>query len=211
MIPVAALALAALGALALAARARPAMAAAPGRRAAAVRHLAEQARRAGAGRLLPLAVAQAMLETGYGRAVPGQNWYGIKGRGPAGVVNVPTREEFAPGVVTRLRANFRAYNSAADSVRDYLRFITSGQYAPAAKMSPGGAALWIWAMGYATASNYPAALAAVSASSAKLAGNPALRFTLSSAQATLAAELRRLPAGRARRAAAHARRGQWPT
>lgn len=185
--------------------------AAAGGRAAAVQTIAAAAWPL-LGRLTPLAVAQAMVETGYGRAVPGNNWFGIKGKGPAGSVNVPTREEFSPGVTTRIRANFRAYPDASASVTDYAKFVLGGRYAPAAKMSPSGAVLWIWAQGYATATNYPAAVAAVSRSAAARVGDPKLAFSLSPAQIAVAAELATLPAGRKRAAASSAMltRGSWP-
>lgn len=169
-------------------------------------------RAAGVPNLLPLAIAQAMLETGYGRAVPGGNWYGIKGRGPAGAVNVPTREEFSPGVVTKLRANFRAYTTPAQSVADWLRFVTGGKYAPARTMSPGAAALWIWSQGYATATRYPQALASTARRIAAETGLDHLGFTLTPAQATAATTLGAMPA-RARAAIARQmlQEGKWPT
>lgn len=168
-------------------------------------------RAAGCPGLFPVAVAQAMLETGWGRAVPGKNWYGIKGKGPAGSVNVPTREEFAPGTITKTRANFRAYESSADSVLDWLRFVTGGRYAPARTMSPASAALWIWANGYATASRYVPALAATSKRIALLTGLPFLAINLTPAQREIAATLGALPPQQRRTAAIKLRQGgQWP-
>jgi flagellum-specific peptidoglycan hydrolase FlgJ len=187
------------------------------KRALAVQTVAPAAldalQRAKVPQLLPLAVAQAMLETGWGRAVPGGNWYGIKGRGPAGSVNVPTREEFTPGVVTRQRSNFRRYANARQSAADWVAFITHGRYAPARSMGPGGAALWVWAMGYATASGYVAALARFAATAAKVTGQPRLALHLTPGQRELAATLAALPAGGPRRRAAVAvyRAGRWPS
>ena len=205
------LGLAALAALATRRPARPSNLPPAAGRAAAAQTIAAAAWPL-LGRLTPLAVAQAMTETGWGRAVPGHNWFGIKGSTALGSVNVPTREEFTPGVVTRIRANFRRYSSAAASVADYARFILGGRYRPARAMSPAGAAVWIWAQGYATATRYPAALAAVSQAAAKRTGDARLAFSLSRGQAALAAELARLPAGRKRAAAATAvfAGGSWP-
>jgi flagellum-specific peptidoglycan hydrolase FlgJ len=154
-----------------------------------------------------------MLETGWGRAVPGNNWYGIKGKGPAGSVTVPTREEFAPGIVTRQRSAFRAYADPAESVRDWARFVTRGQYAPALTMkSPGSAALWIWSQGYATSSRYVPALARWSQIAAQSTGAAALAFELSAAHKALAAQLATLPAGKARKTSARTllHSGRWP-
>ena len=76
-------------------------------------------------------VAQAALETGWGKSVPcntaGEcsfNLFGIKaGSSWSGAtVNVPTLE-FEEGVAVRKVDRFRAYESPADSFRDYARLI----------------------------------------------------------------------------------------
>lgn len=217
ILPIAA---AALAILALARRKpspAPPQGAAAAKRRAAAHALAPQAaaaaRQLGLPWLAQLGLAQGLLETGWGRAVPGNNWFGIKGVGPAGSVEVPTREEFTPGQVSRIRAKFRAYPTAAASVADWAQFVTRGRYAPATRMrSPAAAALWIWAMGYATAGRYVPALAATARSAAALVGDPELGFTLSPAQAILARNLQQLKAGKPRRAAAVEllARNQWP-
>jgi hypothetical protein len=161
-----------------------------------------------------LAIAQAMVETGWGRAVPGHNWFGIKGTGPAGTVKAPTKEEFSPGKVSRQVSGFRRYNSAEQSVKDWGRFVAEQvRYRPAVKMSPGGALLWLWAMGYATATRYPQTVAAVSAGVARRLNNPKLQITLTPAQLALAKKLGTIPAGKSRRNAAVAlyRSGAFPT
>lgn len=150
-----------------------------------------------------LAISQAMLETSWGRAVPGNNWFGIKGTGPAGTVKAGTKEEFAPGKIVRKVSNFRRYASAEQSVKDWRQFLASQvRYRPALQMSPGGALLWLWAMGYATSTHYPQTVAGVSAGVAKRLGNPKLKITLSPAQLALAKKLGTIPAGKARRNAA---------
>lgn len=160
---------------------------------------------------LPIGVAQAMLETGWGKSIPGRNWYGIKGKGPAGQTNVPTREEFEPGVVTHIRANFRAYNSAQESVADWLHFVTSGRYAPAVGMSTVSAALWIWAQGYATASRYVPALVSISRRVASATGLAHLELKPTPAQDELAATLGALKPGARRQLALQLRdKGEWP-
>lgn len=76
-------------------------------------------------------LAQAALETGWGQSVPCNaqgacsfNLFGIKaGDSWSGAtVNVPTLE-FEEGVAVRKVERFRAYESAADSFRDYARLI----------------------------------------------------------------------------------------
>lgn len=76
-------------------------------------------------------VAQAALETGWGRHVPqradgasSNNLFGIKAGGQwAGVsVAVPTLE-FRDGVLRRENASFRAYDSLADGFDDYVQML----------------------------------------------------------------------------------------
>lgn len=222
MITPAGLALAALASLAALGRRRPRPTAMPtpttgpnARRRLALAVIVPAAdtatRAAGLGQFLPIAAAQAMLETAWGRAIPGKNWYGIKGRGPSGSVNVPTKEEFTPGQITRIRANFRAYATDAESVADWLRFVSGGRYSPARSMSTASAALWIWAAGYATASGYFPALVSVSRRVADLTGLPHLKIEATSAQTELAATLGSLAPNARRKAAADLlAAGRWP-
>ncbi len=76
-------------------------------------------------------LAQAALETGWGRSVPhnssgecSYNFFGIKatGRWSGGTVSVPTLE-FEDGLPVRKAERFRAYGSPADSFRDYAALI----------------------------------------------------------------------------------------
>ena len=71
-------------------------------------------------------VAQAALETGWGRSQPGHshNLFGIKAGSSWGGDRVQANtEEFASGVAARVDANFRAYGSSRESVEDYVRVI----------------------------------------------------------------------------------------
>ena len=81
-------------------------------------------------------LAQAALETGWGRSTPynanGEcsfNLFGVKATGWSGAsVNVPTLE-FEEGIPVRKVERFRAYESPADSFMDYARLIaTSSRY-----------------------------------------------------------------------------------
>ena len=67
-----------------------------------------------------LAAAQASLETGYGRSVKGNNYFGIKaGRSWDGpVVNFRTWESEG-GKRKNIRDSFRAYDSLDDSIKDW--------------------------------------------------------------------------------------------
>jgi flagellar protein FlgJ len=71
-------------------------------------------------------IAQAALETGWGRSQPGHshNLFGIKAGGSwAGASVQANTEEFAGGVSGRVDADFRAYGSPRESVQDYVRLI----------------------------------------------------------------------------------------
>jgi len=78
-------------------------------------------------------LAQAALETGWGKAVPcnaagecSYNLFGIKAghQWSGATVKVPTLE-FEDGVAVRKVDTFRSYDSPADSFRDYARLIRS--------------------------------------------------------------------------------------
>jgi flagellar protein FlgJ len=78
-------------------------------------------------------LAQAALETGWGKSVPcnaaGEcsfNLFGIKAgeRWSGASVNVPTLE-FEEGIPVRKVERFRAYDSPADSFLDYARLIAN--------------------------------------------------------------------------------------
>ena len=72
-------------------------------------------------------IAQAALETGWGRSQPGgnsHNLFGIKaGANWNGDRVQANTEEFAGETATRIDADFRAYGSARESVEDYVRLI----------------------------------------------------------------------------------------
>lgn len=117
-------------------------------------------------------VAQAALETGWGRAVPTQgsgsssfNLFGIKaGSGWNGATtNVPTLE-FEEGVAVRKVERFRAYNSPADSFNDYARLIGNNPRYEKVRGAGGDVAAFATALqdgGYATDPNYARKIVAV--------------------------------------------------
>lgn len=83
-------------------------------------------------------VAQAALETGWGRRLVGgngavsHNLFGIKAGGGwrGDKVNSATHE-FVNGVRQGQRADFRAYDTPADSFADYARLLSGSRYASA--------------------------------------------------------------------------------
>ena len=93
-----------------------------------------------------VSIAQAALETGYGKHTPGgnsNNLFGIKafpreikaaanGSNPywdGSHVNSKTKEEYKPGEISNIKSNFRMYKSEIDSCKDHdLLLNTSSLY-----------------------------------------------------------------------------------
>lgn len=66
------------------------------------------------GILASVTIAQAILESGWGRSAPGNNLFGIKGSGQQQVT-----QEFINGKWMQIVDGFRVYDSWCDSVRDH--------------------------------------------------------------------------------------------
>lgn len=67
-------------------------------------------------------LAQAALETGWGKSAPGNNFFGIKSHGVAGG-NVLTTKEVIGGKEVTIQDSFRTFASPQDSVRGYGEFL----------------------------------------------------------------------------------------
>lgn len=109
-----------------------------------------------------LTIAQAALESAWGTselAVKANNLFGIKGQGTAGSMRLQTTE-YVRGVAGRVIADFRAYNSWAESVADHSSLLVNGvswdrdKYAGALRTDGRSAAAAIGAAGYATDPEY---------------------------------------------------------
>lgn len=110
-------------------------------------------------------LAQAALETGWGRSLPhnangecSYNFFGIKatGRWSGESVSVPTIE-FEDGIPVRKAERFRAYSSPADSFRDYAALIRNNPRYERALGCGSDVASFAAALqegGYATDPNY---------------------------------------------------------
>ncbi|MHB1057537.1 MAG: flagellar assembly peptidoglycan hydrolase FlgJ [Rhodanobacter sp.] len=131
-------------------------------------------------------LAQAALETGWGRHLPSHgdgsssfNLFGIKAGGSwdGDKVSVPTLE-YENGVAVRRRDQFRAYDSPADSFSDYARLLAdSPRYAQALGQGENiaGFARALVRGGYATDPSYVAKITAI-------ANSPQMREALSALQ-----------------------------
>ena len=115
-------------------------------------------------------IAQAALETGWGRSKPGgdsHNLFGIKaGSGWSGASVQANTEEFDAGVATRVDANFRAYGSPRESVEDYVRLIRDNPRYAGALNTGSNVEAFANALqrgGYATDPDYARKLQAVAA------------------------------------------------
>jgi flagellum-specific peptidoglycan hydrolase FlgJ len=104
-------------------------------------------------------LAQAILESGWGKsslAKEGNNFFGIKGQGLAGSINLPTKE-YVNGQYVTVNAPFRKYNSAEESFTDHGRFfLENRRYANAMQHADNAQqfAREIAKAGYATDPNY---------------------------------------------------------
>ena len=105
-------------------------------------------------------IAQACLESGYGQsslAYKYHNYFGMKcGSSWKGKsVNLMTKEEYSPGVITNIRDNFRVYHSLDEGIKGYFEFISYSRYDNLKKASsPVEYLTLIKQDGYATASKY---------------------------------------------------------
>ncbi len=111
-----------------------------------------------------IVIAQAILETGWGKHVPidietglySYNLFGIKGIGPAGHVACYTHE-YINGVRVRIVSNFRAYNNYTESFVDYGNFVLKNpryKKAVEARDDPRKYIYELWKAGYATDPDY---------------------------------------------------------
>ncbi|WP_052101099.1 flagellar assembly peptidoglycan hydrolase FlgJ [Novilysobacter arseniciresistens] len=112
-------------------------------------------------------VAQAALETGWGRRLVGgdgsHNLFGIKATGWNGAKVNSATHEFVGGVRHDQRDDFRAYGSINESFADYARLMRNDRYADAlaAGDDTRGFANALQRAGYATDPSYAAKITAI--------------------------------------------------
>lgn len=106
-------------------------------------------------------IAQAILETGWGKSTPGNNLFGMKATGNPNVnwdgsFVACTTYEYINGVKTRVVSKFRKYKSYEDSFRDHNRlFLFSKRYISVlSAKTPEEQAKAIKNCGYATDPSY---------------------------------------------------------
>lgn len=125
-------------------------------------------------------LSQAIIESAKGGKMPGtklareyNNYFGIKAqKGYKGkAVNMQTGEYNSDGEHYMTGANFRVYNSPADSFADYVKFLSGKRYKKAreAKSAMAQAAA-LQAAGYSTAPDYGEKVAALATTIKNAAG-----------------------------------------
>ena len=71
-------------------------------------------------------IAQAAQETGWGKHVKGNSYFGVKGKSPKGAsVNFTTHEEGSNGKKSIINDKFRAYKNVQEAADDYGHFLAS--------------------------------------------------------------------------------------
>ncbi len=109
-------------------------------------------------KILPsLTIAQAILETGWGKASIGNNLFGIKAhQGWKGKVQVVRTHEYVNGKKIYVDAKFRDYNSIEESLEDRFKLLSSSRYKKVVESKDYKEACnEIYKAGYATDPNYP--------------------------------------------------------
>ena len=105
-------------------------------------------------------IAQAIIESDWGKsglASKYHNYFGLKcgSYWKGGSVNMTTKEEYKPGVVTNIRDNFRTYEDFDAGIRGYFEFINTSRYKNLKGVkSPEVYVRRLKADGYATSSKY---------------------------------------------------------
>jgi flagellum-specific peptidoglycan hydrolase FlgJ len=112
------------------------------------------------GVLASITIAQGILESASGRSAPGNNLFGIKGKGQ----QLETKE-FVNGVWITIKDGFRVYDSWSGSVRDHSDFLVennrytrSGFFERCKELDYKGAAQSLQNAGYATDPQYASKL-----------------------------------------------------
>ncbi len=110
-------------------------------------------------------LAQAALETGWGKATIGdaKNLFGIKGTGPAGSITVKT-QEYINGRYVTVNGTFRKYHTWRESIDDHARLLTTAsryRNCMANRNNPDQFARELQKAGYATSPTYASTLISI--------------------------------------------------
>lgn len=117
-----------------------------------------------------LGATQASLETGYGRSVANNNYFGIKSTGSSGPGAMVATHEEVNGQMVATDASFRTYGGPSQSAFDYVSFLRQNPRHYSAVLQASNLQDAISAQahsGYATDSSYGQKLAEIASSNAK--------------------------------------------
>jgi len=115
-------------------------------------------------------MAQAALETGWGKSIPNNNLFGIKASGALtpfwkGESGISNTREVINGISAQYNLAFRSYATLADSIRDHTYFLQhNARYASHGVFTaatPEDQCMALQAAGYATDPNYAKSLISV--------------------------------------------------
>lgn len=109
-------------------------------------------------KILPsLTIAQAILETGWGKSSIGNNLFGIKANASwKGKIQTVKTHEYVNGKKIYVDANFRDYNSIEESLEDRFKLLSNSRYEKVVQAKDyKESANEIYKAGYATDPNYP--------------------------------------------------------
>jgi hypothetical protein len=145
-------------------------------------------------------VAQAILESGWGKAAAGFNCFGIKGSGDAGTQVWKTRE-FLGGQWITIDDHFAKYSSFEAAVAAYCALLQKGRYKGAIGAfghDPARFISYVWSSGYATAPNYPSYVCGVMRAAGKLTGDPTYNVTIDAPLEAVIGRMKAVAFGKAR-------------
>lgn len=148
-----------------------------------------------------VAYGQAAVETGWGSAGRNNPW-GKRGSGDAGSALITTHEVIGLQEVEQKNQQFAVFSSPAAAAKGYVDFLNGKSYQPAHHLrssDPGAWLLWLWAMGYATATHYPAAVVDASRKIAVSLNDARLAVPWTARHADIASRLAQVAAGKPRR------------
>ena len=74
---------------------------------------------------ISIIIAQAALESGWGRHVKDNAYFGIKSHKSKGAATSFTTTEFINGQKVTMKASFRAYANFGEAAEDYGKFLTT--------------------------------------------------------------------------------------
>lgn len=149
-----------------------------------------------------VAFGQAAVETGWGTSGAADPW-GERGAGDAGSDLITTHEVIDGQSVKMTGQKFAHYSSLDAAAKGYIAFLDGKSYRPGhpwRQSDPGRWLLWLWAMGYATATHYPSSVVDASRKIAVTLNDPTLAVHPWTAQhEALASQLADVAAGSGRR------------